>query len=160
MKQVSFSRAFSELDIPMVGIIKGVLWKQIAWSAERAMGLGCGSFAIPSRELAEQGLLDGVISAVISVLRRGKEEGRLLLYGLSYPLRGRGEFAYSGLSWFIGAKNSLYYKGGTSFLVTDNRIGSEGCRCAACRGRTADQLKDDIRSLALHNLLQTVGRFG
>ena len=83
-----------------------------------------------------------------------------MLYGLSYPLRRRGEFAHSGLSWFIGARNGLYYKGSTSFLVTDASIGSEGCRCAACRGRTAPQLKDDIRSLALHNLLQTVGRFG
>jgi len=161
MKQAASSRAFSELDIPVVGIIKGVIWKQIAWSAERAIELGCSSFAIPSRELAEQGLLDGKISAVTNALRKGKEDAQLLLYGLSYPLRkSRGEFAYSGLSWFIGAKKGLYYKGSTSFLVTDNSIGSEGCRCAACRGRTAHQLKDDIRSLALHNLLQTVGRFG
>jgi len=124
------------------------------------MELGCGSFAIPSRELAQQGLLDGVVSAVTTALRKGKEDAQLLLYGLSYPLRrSRGEFAYSGLSWFIGAKNGLYCKGSTSFLVTDAGIGSEDCRCAACRGRMAPQLKDDVRSLALHNLLQTIGRF-
>ena len=160
LKQAVFSRAFSELDIPAVGLIKGVIWKQIAWSTERAIELGCGSFALPSRELAELGLLDGVISAVTTALRKGKEDAQLLLYGLSYPLRKRSEFAYSGLSWFIGAKNGLYYKGNASFLVTDNSIGSEECRCAACRGRMAPQLKDDIRSLALHNLLQTMGRFG
>jgi len=160
MKQAIFSSAFSELDIPVVGLIKGVIWKQIAWSAERAIELGCGSFAIPSRELAKQGLLDGKISAVTNALRKGKEDAQLLLYGLSYPLRKRGEFVYSGLSWFIGAKNGLYYKGNTSFLVTDTSIGSEECHCATCKGRMAPQLKDDIRSLALHNLLQTLGRFG
>jgi len=159
LKQAAFSRAFSELDIPVVGLIKGVIWKQIAWSAERAIELGCGSFAIPSRELAEEGLLDGVVSAVTTALSKGKEDAQLLLYGLSYPLRKRSEFVYSGLSWFIGAKNGYYYKGNASFLVTDNSIGSEDCHCFACNGRMSDQLKDDIRSLALHNLLQTMGRF-
>jgi len=160
LKQAVFSRVFSELDMPVVGIIKGVIWKQIAWSAERAIELGCGSFAIPSRELAEEGLLDGVISAVTTALSKGKEDAQLLLYGLSYPVRKRSEFAYSGLSWFIGAKNGLYYRGNASSLVTDASISSEECHCVACRGRMAPQLKDDIRSLALHNLLQTVGRFG
>jgi len=160
LKQAAFSRPFSELDIPVVGLIKGVIWKQIAWSAEKAIELGCGSFSIPSRELAELGLLDGVISAVISVLRKGKGDAQLLLYGLSYPWRGRDEFVCSGLSWFIGAKEGLYYKGNASFLITDTNIKSKKCRCDACKGRAAPQLKDDIRSLALHNLLQTVGRFG
>jgi len=160
MKQAGSSRAFSELDIPVVGLIKGVIWKQIAWSTERAIELDCGSFAIPSRELTELDLLDGVISAIMSVLQKGKRDAQLLLYGLSYPLRKRGEFVYSGLSWFIGARKGLYYKGNTSFLITDASIVSEECRCAACKGRMADQLKDDIRSLALHNLLQTIGRFG
>jgi len=160
LKQAAFSRAFSELDIPVVGLIKGVIWNQIAWSVKRAIELGCGSFAIPSRELAEEGLLDGVISAVTTALSKGKEDAQLLLYGLSYPVRKRCKFAYSGLSWFIGARNGLYCKGSTSFLVTDNSIRSEECRCVACRGKMAPQLKDDVRSLALHNLLQTVGRFG
>jgi len=53
-----------------------------------------------------------------------------------------------------------YYKISTSRLIVKNSIRSEGCRCAAYRGRVAHQLKDDVRSLALHNLLQTVGRFG
>jgi len=160
MKQAAFSRAFSELDIPIVGLIKGAIWKQIAWSAERAIELGCSSFAIPSRELTELDLLDGVISAILSALQKGKREAQLSLYGLSYPLRRRGEFVYSGLSWFIGARKGFYYKGNTSFLIADASIRSERCRCAACKGRMALQLKDDIRSLALHNLLQTVGRFG
>ena len=101
-----------------------------------------------------------MISAIISALQKGKRDAQLLLYGLSYPLKKRGEFVYSGLSWFIGAKKGFYYKGSTACLITDVSIRSEGCRCAACRGRMAPQLKDDIRSLALHNLLQTMGRFG
>jgi len=160
LKQATFSSVYSELDIPVVGLIKGVIWKQIAWSAEKAIELGCDSFVIPSRELAELGLLDGVVSAIISVLQKGKGNAQLLLYGLSYPFRSKGKFAYSGLSWFISAKEGLYYKGNASFPITDTSIKSEGCHCAACRGRMAPQLKDDIRSLALHNLLQTVGRFG
>ncbi|MBO3804027.1 MAG: hypothetical protein JTT11_09210 [Candidatus Brockarchaeota archaeon] len=161
MKQAAYSRAFSELDIPVVGIVKGVIWKQIAWSAERAIELGCGSFVIPSRELAALGLLDGVVSAVTSVLRRCKISAQLLLYGISHPQRwGRGEFAYSGLSWFIGAKNGYYFKGNASYPITDASIKSEECRCDACRGRAANQLKNDVRSLALHNLLQAMGRFG
>jgi len=63
MKQAMFSNAFSEFDIPVVGLVKGAIWKQIAWSAEKAIELGCESFALPSRELAELDLLDGVISA-------------------------------------------------------------------------------------------------
>jgi len=159
LKQATFSRAFSELDIPVVGVIKGVIWKQIAWSVERAIELGCSSFAIPSRELAELGLLDGVISAVTNVLQKSKMDAQLLLYGLSYPFRSKGEFVYSGLSWFIGAKNGYYYKGGSAYLLTDTSIKIEKCHCATCKGRVAPELKDDIRSLALHNLLQTVGRF-
>jgi hypothetical protein len=87
MKQAAFASAFSELDIPVVGLIKGVIWKQIAWSAERAIELGCSSFAIPLRELAEQGLLDGKISAVTTALSKGKGDAQVLLYGLSYPVR-------------------------------------------------------------------------
>jgi len=160
LKQAAYSCAFSELGIPVVGLVKGVIWKQIAWSAERAIELGCGSFAIPSRELAELGLLDGVISAITNVLQKGKVNAQVLLYGLSYPFRGRGKFALSGLSWFISAKEGYYYKGNTSFPIIDTSIRSEECHCAACKGRTAHQLKDDVRSLALHNLLQTLGRFG
>jgi len=160
LKQATLSSAFSVLDIPVVGLIKGIIWKQIAWSAEKAIELGCESFALPSRELAELDLLDGVISAITSVLYKGKREVQLLLYGLSYPLRKRGEFVYSGLSWFIGTKKGYYYKGGTAYLITDTSIRSQRCHCAACKGRMAPQLKDDIRSLALHNLLQTIERFG
>jgi hypothetical protein len=160
LKQAAFSRAFSELDIPVVGLIKGVIWKQIAWSTERAIELGCESFVLPSRELTELGLLDGVISAIMSVLQKGKRDAQLLLYGLSYPLRKRGEFVCSGLSWFIGAKKGYYYKGSTTHLITDTGVGSEECHCAACKGKMASQLTDDIRPLALHNLLQTLGRFG
>jgi len=159
LKQAAYSSTFSELDIPVVGLIKGVIWKQIAWSAKKAIELGCDSLVIPSRELAKLGLLDGMISAVMSVLRKS-EDAQVLLYGLSYPRRGRGKFVCSGLSWFIGAKKGFYYKGNRSSLVTDAGIKSEECRCAACKGRMAPELKDDIRSLALHNLLQTVGRFG
>jgi hypothetical protein len=141
-----------------VGLIKGAIWKQIAWSTEKAIELGCESFALPSRELVKLGLFDGVISAIMSVFRKSKKDIQLLLYGLSYPLRGS-MFVYSGLSWFIGAKKGYYYKGKHSFFPTDTYMRFEECSCIACNGRMPTQLKDDLRSFALHNLLQTVERF-
>lgn len=159
LKQAAFSSAFSELNIPVLGLIKGVIWKQIAWSTEKAIELGCESFVVPSRELAKLDLLDGVVSAITSVLRKNRENTQLLLYGLSYPLRRRGTFVYSGFSWFISAKKGYYHKGKHSFFPTDTYVRFEECHCAACNGRMPTQLKDDLRSFALHNLLQTVKRF-
>lgn len=159
LKQAVFSSAFSELELPVVGLIKGAIWKQIAWSTEKAIESGCESFALPSRELVKLGLFDGVISAITSVFRKSKKDAQLLLYGLSYPLRRRGTFVYSGFSWFIGAKKGYYHKGKHSFFPTDTYVRFEECHCAACNGRVPTQLKDDLRSFALHNLLQTVERF-
>lgn len=159
LKQAAFSRIFSELEIPVVGLIKGAIGKQITWSTEKAIELGCESFALPSRELVKLGLFDGVLSAIMSTLGKSKKDTQLLLYGLSYPIRRGSMFVYSGFSWFIGAKKGYYYKGKHSFFPTDTYVRFEECHCAACHGRMPTQLKDDLRSFALHNLLQTVERF-
>jgi len=96
---------------------------------------------------------------IMSALGKSKKDTQLLLYGLSYPIRRGSMFVYSGFSWFIGAKKGYYYKGKHSFFPTDTYVRFEECHCAACHGRMPTQLKDDLRSFALHNLLQIVERF-
>ncbi|MBO3803386.1 MAG: hypothetical protein JTT11_05870 [Candidatus Brockarchaeota archaeon] len=160
MKQVKLASAFTELDIPVIGLIKGAISKQIEWSTKKAIELGCQSFAIPSRELAKLKLLDGVAATVTKVLKERKIDTQVLLYGLSYPFRRRDKtFVYSGLSWFISANKGYYYKGMNTCFITDTSVRFEECHCSACKGRMAYALKDDEKSLALHNLLQTIERF-
>jgi len=160
LKQVKLASSFSELAVPVIGLIKGAISKQIEWSTKKTIALVCQSFAIPSRELAKLKLLDGVIATVTKVLRESMMDTQVLLYGLSYPYRRKEKmFAYSGLSWFIGAKKGYYYKGANTCFITDTSVRFEECHCAACKGRMAYQLKDDEKSFAIHNLLQTIERF-
>jgi len=160
LKQAKLASTFSEFDVPIIGLIKGAISKQIDWSTKKAIELGCQSFVIPSRELAKLKLLDGMIATVMKVLRESGIDTQVLLHGLSYPFKRRDEaFTYSGLSWFISAKKGYYYKGMNTCFITDTSVRFEECHCAACKGRMAYQLKDDEKSFVLHNLLQTIERF-
>jgi len=56
-------------------------------------------------------------------------------------------------------KRGISHIGKHSFFPTDTFVRFEECHCAACNGRMPTQLRDDLRSFTLHNLLLTVGRF-
>jgi len=160
-KHIAYARAFADLGIPVVGLVKGAIAKQVTYSTEKLCELGCQNFVIPSRELAMLDLLDGHVLTVITTLRKKGTVAPVLLYGLTYPLkRWRKNLVYSGMSWFIDAKGGIYYKGGKrAGYTTDTYIRFEECDCVACKGRMALDLGDDVRSLGLHNLQQTLGRF-
>jgi len=159
MRSVEFATSFSELDIPVIGMIKGALENQIGWSAEKQFQLGCRLFALPCRELARLDLIDNVVMTIMRALHSSESDIRILLYGLSYPLmKSKERFVYSGLSWFLSARKGLYFRGVNSFFLTDTDVRFEECDCDACKGRSAYELKEDRKSLALHNLLQTIQR--
>jgi len=161
LKHIVYARAFADLGISVVGLVKGAIAKQVTYSTEKLCELGCQNFAIPSRELALLDLLDGHVLTVTATLRKKGMMAPVLLYGLTYPLRRLGRnLVYSGMSWFIDAKRGIYYKGNKrAGYITDTYVRFEECDCVACKGRMALDLGDDIRSLALHNLQQTLGRF-
>lgn len=160
-KNVAYARAFADLSIPVVGLVKGAITKQVTYSTEKLCELGCQNFAIPSRELILLDLLDGHVLTVTTALRKKGMTPPVVLYGLAYPVRRpRGNMIYSGMSWFIDAKRGVYYKGNKrAGYITDTYVRFEECGCVACKGRMALDLGDDTRSLALHNLQQTLGRF-
>jgi hypothetical protein len=160
-KHIAYARAFADLGIPVVGLVKGAIAKQVTYSTEKLCELGCQNLAIPSRELSLLDLLDGHVLTVTTTLRKKGMMAPVLLYGLTYPLRRlRKNLVYSGMSWFIDAKRGIYYKGNKrAGYITDTYVRFEECDCVACKGRMALDLGDDIRSLTLHNLQQTLGRF-
>ena len=160
IKSVELARAFSGFNVPTVGLIKGAIGKQVAWSAQNMVALGYQTVALPCRELVRLDLLDGMLMGIIGILRKRVREPHVLLYGLSYPLRKyKREFSYSGFSWFINARRGLYQKHGNVCFLTDTSVRFEECDCVACKGRIALDLRGDVKTLALHNLLQTIGRF-
>jgi len=160
IKSGDLARAFLGLDVPVVGLIKGAIGKQVAWSTQNIVAIGYQAAALPCRELARLDLLDGMLMGVIGILRKRLRDPHVLMYGLSYPLgKYKRELSYSGFSWFINARRGFYQKQGNVCFLTDTSVRFEKCDCVACKGRVALDLRDDTKALALHNLLQTIGRF-
>jgi len=159
IRLVTFANDFLDLDIPVIGLVKGAISQQYVWSLQKQVDMGYVSFALPSRELFKQGLLDGAFLSARHVLERNCPDAELLFYGLAHPFR-RAKANYSNLSWFIEAKHTRYIKGGKSYHMVDPEIRSNRCDCGACKGRTPVELLSlqtrygkYIRTLALHNML-------
>ena len=152
IKSANLAKAFSGFDVPVVGLVKGAIGKQVAWSTQNIVALGYQTAALPCRELVRLDLLDGMLMGIVGILRKRTREPRLLLYGLSYPLgKYQRELSYSGFSWFINAKRGLYQKQGNVRFLTDTTVRFEECGCVACKGKIALDLREDVKTLALHN---------
>jgi len=165
IRLVTFANDFLELDIPVIGLVKGADAHQIAWSLQKQIEMGYNSFVMPSRELFEEGLLNDFLQSALLILDANRDinglDSELLLYGISQKLRYE-EVSYSNLSWFIEAKRGNYLKGGMFYELEDPEIRFEECRCEACKGMMPQELIDlsfeDRRSymkaLVAHNLLE------
>lgn len=145
--------AFSELDIPTIGLIKGATPEQVSWSTKQLVRMGYRSFALPARELSRSDLLDNVLAPALLAFEECQVSPKLMIYGRSYPVKGLKRASYANLSWFLGAKGGTYFKGGFQYDTTDPDIRFEKCDCDSCRGRMAQDLIGDTRAIALHNLL-------
>jgi len=145
--------AFSELDIPTIGLIKGATPEQVSWSTKQLIRMGYRSFALPARELSRSDLLDNILAPALLVFEECHVSPTLMIYGRSYPVKGLRKASYANLSWFLGAKDGTYFKGGFQYDITDPGIRFGRCDCDSCKGRMAQDLIGDIRAIALHNLL-------
>jgi len=159
IRLVTLANDFLELNIPVIGLVKGAISQQYVWSLQKQVEMGYVSFAMPSRELFKQGLLDGAFLSARHVLEKNCPDAELLFYGLAHPFR-RAKASYSNLSWFIEAKHTRYIKDGKSYHMIDPEIRSNRCDCESCKGRTPVELLSlqtrydkYIRTLALHNML-------
>jgi len=159
IRLVTLANDFLDLDIPVIGLVKGAIAQQYIWALRKQVRMGYVSFALPSRELFKQSLLDGAVMCARHVFERSRPDAELLFYGLAYPVR-RVEASYSNLSWFIEANRAHVFKGGKLRDIADPEIGSEKCDCEACGGRAPTELLDlqgnhdeYVRTLAHHNLL-------
>lgn len=162
IKLVLLAEVFLDLDIPLIGLIKGANLRQIYESLKREIEMGYVSFAMPARELFEQNLLDYFFPFVLSMLRKFKisKDFEILLYGVGRKLRYK-KVCYSNLSWFLEAEYGLYFKNCQLYDMRDERIRFNRCHCSACGGLMPQELIDlwikDSESckkiLAIHNLL-------
>jgi hypothetical protein len=161
IRLLSFAKDFLELNIPLIGMVKGANLLQMQWLIQREVEMGYVSFAMPTRELIRDHLLGDSLPYVLRILRDQKQVNfELLLYGIGHKLKYR-QLSYSNLSWFLEAKHGSYFKNGVPYLLSDPEVRFKECNCEACRGRMPQDiidlwLKDKEQALsilALHNLL-------
>jgi len=161
---VSFANYFLKLDIPLIGLVKGANLLQMDYVIRKQTKMGYSSFAMPSRELLEEDMLNDFLPGVLWSLKRNSKVAKtsfeLLVYGVGRKLRYKG-LSYSNLSWFIEAKQGFYFKDGFFYDLRDPSIRFEECYCEACNGMMPQEIIDlmfeneeeGFRKLTLHNLL-------
>lgn len=164
IRLISLANDFLKLDTPLIGLVKGANPLQIDWVIRKQVEMGYVSFAMPARELFEEGMLSLFLSDALMSLKwisKGiKTSFELLLYGVGRRLKHK-EIGYSNLSWFLEAKHGYYYKDGWSYDPRDPEIRFEECYCEACGGVMPQEIIDmmfsdkelGLKALILHNLL-------
>lgn len=164
IRLVSLADDFLKLDIPLIGLVKGTNHLQMDWVIRRQVEMGYVSFAMPARELLEEGMLNLFLSNTLMSLKwiskRTRTDFELLVYGAGQRFK-HGGLSYSNLSWFLEAKHGNYYKDGWSYDLREPTIRFEGCGCEACRGMMPQDIIDlmfinkewGLKTLILHNLL-------
>lgn len=165
IRLVSFAKDFLQLEIPAIGLVKGANLLQMYWCIQKQLEMGYVSFAMPARELFEEGILDDFLPYVMRILKKAQEicamNPELLLYGVGQKLRGYREINYSNLSWFLRAKRGEYFKDGFYYDLKDPTIRFEECYCGACEGMMPQEIIDlrlddeerGMKVLAVHNFL-------
>ncbi|MEM2886123.1 MAG: hypothetical protein QXF24_08560 [Thermoproteota archaeon] len=164
MRLISLANDFLDLDIPLIGLIKGANLGQIHVSLSREVEMNYVSFVMPARELFEQGLLGDLLSHVLIMLKKlgrvNNKKLEIVIYGVGRKLGYKG-ISYSNFSWFLEAKHGLYFRDGKLYDMRDEKIRFKECYCDACRGKLPQDLinlwvespESCKRILALHNLL-------
>lgn len=160
IRLVSFANDFLKLNIPVIGLVKGANLLQMDWAIKKQVEMGYVSFAMPARELFEEGSLGYFLPHVLKILKNNSIDFELLVYGVGRKQKYKG-ISYSNLSWFIEAKHGLYFKNGFPYLLNDPEIRFEGCTCKACNGLMPQELLDlwidaeeaCMKILIVHNLL-------
>lgn len=145
--------SFLELEMPVIGLIKGAVPGQVSWSMQRLIEMGYVTFALPARELSQSSLLDLVSIMALRSLEENKLDGEIMVYGPSHKYWRLKKASYASLSWFLEAKGGAYFKGGVPYDITDTNIRFGRCDCEVCRGKMAQDLVEDVQAIASHNLL-------
>jgi hypothetical protein len=165
IRLVSFAKDFLQLDVPAIGLVKGANLLQMDWVIRKQVEMGYVSFAMPARELFEEGILDDFLPYVIRILKRSRKASgmnpELLLYGVGQRLERYKGISYSNLSWFLRARHGEYFKGGLYYDLEDPAIRFEECYCDACDGMMPQEIIDlwlddkerGVKVLAVHNFL-------
>jgi len=169
MRLISLANDFLDLDVPLIGLIKGANLRQIHMSLKREIEMNYVSFVMPARELFEQGLLNDLLSHVLIMLKKlgrvNNKKLEILIYGVGRKLWYKG-ISYSNFSWFLEAKHGLYFRDGKLYDMRDEKIRFKECYCDACKGKMPQDLinlwvESPVsckRILALHNLLDWLRR--
>lgn len=165
IRLVNNANAFLGLDIPVLGLCKGVFWNQAYWTIQKQIEMGYSSFVLLARELSRErdDSLRVMLAATVQALEETKSDAELVIHGRSYRCRSRKELTYASLSWFLEAKQGGYYKDGSPHDLVDPSIRFESCDCGPCNGMRPDDLIDTenrVEILALHNLLEMQRELG
>jgi len=162
IKLVLFANEFLDLNVPLIGMIKGANLRQVYWALVKEIEIGYASFAMPARELFEEERIDEFLPYVLQTLKNKKNENfELILYGIGQRLKRYKSISYSNFSWFLRAKRGEYYKDGLPYDLRDPLIRFEECYCEACRGMMPQDIIDlwfenkerALKTLAIHNFL-------
>ena len=165
IRLVNNANAFLRLDIPVLGLCKGVFWNQAYWTIQKQIEMGYRSFVLPARELSREkdDSLRVMLAATVQAFEETKPDAELVIHGRSYRCTSRKELTYSSLSWFLEAKQDGYYKDGSPYDLVDPRVRFESCHCPACNGLRPEDLREAekrVEILALHNLLEMQKELG
>jgi len=158
VRLVRYAGAFLDLEIPMLGLIKGAISKQVSWSIEKLAQMGYSSFAMPVRELIAQDLLDGPLTTALYTFKKAGAKPEFIFYGCSHRIWRVKEAGYITLSWYLNAKRGLYDTGVKARSVTYPDLKYVGCECDVCKGARPYDIMYDVHRLSLHNLLQQKAR--
>ena len=144
------------IDIPIFGIIKGVDQYQVDWCLKKMLNLGVNILVVHYKGLNWKPSIFGrsLFDYLLEKIYDFPYDKRVMLHGRSPLLHIYYRLRHASLSWFLNAERGIVYKEGKKVPLYMNTLYE--CDCSFCKGRSWRQLIQDIKSMALHNLAQTI----
>jgi len=164
---LKLTHELAERGIPVYGLAKGNLEKQIKFSVETLAKIGITSMALHASEYMMVRKEDSTVGQILnnyfghlvelaqSVLIVGVLNPKWLSYMESSFPRGP-RMSYAGLSWFLDAERGLLYSDSSSIDATTKYV---DCKCKICSGIKPVVLMTDADTRARHNLGYLIDHF-
>ena len=157
---LKLTHELADCGVPVYGLAKGNLEKQIKFSIETLAKINIDSMALHASEYMVSFNDDSTVRQVVysyfnhfaelakSVLIVGALSPKWLSFMKSdFPKGPR--LSVAGLSWFLDAKRGLLYSDGGRVDTTGKYV---ECKCATCSKVKSQDLMDDLGARARHNL--------
>ncbi|MEM2920839.1 MAG: metallophosphoesterase family protein [Candidatus Bathyarchaeia archaeon] len=163
---LKLTHAMITRGIPVVGLLKGNVEKQIAFSAEVLSRMGIRAMGLHASEYMSAFKEDAVVRQILYAHFRcaSKLASSLLLLGsLSYrwldfihiSMPKNLKLSLAGMGWLIDAERGLLYSGNGCIDAHSKFV---ECGCSTCSGASPKELVADPSARARHNLNNLMDR--